>query len=152
LLTGEASGLRAYLDLDLIGITGWICDERWQAPLVAKFRASGAPRDGFALPPPRNRKPNRTRSAASRHLRICAHRRARSTAPRRAAAETLRNARVFFGCPSMNQAELLHPSARWLPERPAIALGARRWRPGARAAHPSSPPDSAIGSARAATG
>jgi long-chain acyl-CoA synthetase len=25
----------------------------------------------------------------------------------------------------MNQAELLHRSARWLPERPAIALGAR---------------------------
>ncbi|HJS38272.1 MAG TPA: TatD family hydrolase [Burkholderiales bacterium] len=105
--TGEADELRAYLDLGLhIGITGWICDERRGAHLLALVKE--VPQDRLLLetdapyltprdlhPQPRAR---RNEPAFLPHiLRTVA--RARGEAPEALAEATTRNAKAFFGIP-----------------------------------------------------
>ena len=103
--TGEAAELRAYLDLGLyIGLTGWICDERRGAHLVALAKEIPAdrllletdspyltPRDLHPQPKARRNEP-----AHLPHI-LRAVARARGEAPEALAAATTRNARAFFG-------------------------------------------------------
>jgi TatD DNase family protein len=105
--TGEAAELRAYLDLGLyIGITGWICDERRGAHLLALVKEIPADRllvetDAPYLTPRDLRpqpKARRNEPAFLPHiLRTVA--RARDEAPQALAAATTRNAKAFFGIP-----------------------------------------------------
>jgi TatD DNase family protein len=105
--TGEAAELRAYLDLGLyIGITGWICDERRGAHLLALVKEIPADRllvetDAPYLTPRDLRpqpKARRNEPAFLPHiLRTVA--RARGEAPQALAAATTRNAKAFFGIP-----------------------------------------------------
>jgi len=103
--TGQAAELRAYLDLGLyIGITGWICDERRGAHLVAL--AKEIPRDRLLLETdspyltPRDLHPQpkarRNEPAHLPHI-LRAVARARGEAPEALAEATTRNAREFFG-------------------------------------------------------
>jgi TatD DNase family protein len=103
--TGEAAELRAYLDLGLyIGITGWICDERRGAHLVALAKEIPAdrllletdspyltPRDLHPQPKARRNEP-----AHLPHI-LRAVARARGETPEALAAATTRNAKAFFG-------------------------------------------------------
>jgi TatD DNase family protein len=105
--TGGPAELRAYLDLGLyIGITGWICDERRGAHLLALVREIPAdrllvetdapyltPRD--LRPQPRAR---RNEPAFLPHI-LRAVARARGEAPEALAEATTRNAKAFFGIP-----------------------------------------------------
>jgi TatD DNase family protein len=107
--TGEASELRAYLDLGLyIGVTGWICDERRGTHLQELVRE--IPGDRLLLETdspyltPRDLKPQpRARRNEPAHLPHIARAvgRALGRPPEEVAAETLRNARDFFGLPAV---------------------------------------------------
>ncbi len=103
--TGEAAELRAYLDLGLhIGITGWICDERRGAHLLALVRE--IPKDRLLLETdspyltPRDLHPQpkarRNEPAHLPHI-LRAVARARGESPEVLAEATTRNARAFFG-------------------------------------------------------
>ncbi|MDH4095684.1 MAG: TatD family hydrolase [Betaproteobacteria bacterium] len=103
--TGEAAELRAYLELGLyIGITGWICDERRGAHLLALVQQIPAdrllvetdapyltPRDLHPQPRARRNEP-----AFLPHI-LRAVARARGDDPAALAEVTTRNARTFFG-------------------------------------------------------
>jgi TatD DNase family protein len=105
--TGGKAELHAYLDLGLyIGITGWICDERRGAHLVALVREIPAdrllletdapyltPRDLRPQPKARRNEP----AFLPQVLRAVA--RALGKAPERVAEETTRNARGFLALP-----------------------------------------------------
>jgi TatD DNase family protein len=105
--TGEAAELRAYLELGLyIGITGWICDERRGAHLLALVKEIPAdrllvetdapyltPRDLHPQPKARRNEP----AFLPHVLRAVA--RARGEAPEALAAATTRNAKTLFGIP-----------------------------------------------------
>src|ERR1051326_8685149 len=107
--TGERDELRAYLELDLyIGITGWICDERPGRHLLELAKPSPSPSRAATSPP---------------FCRISRARwRARSAARSRSSPPTPRATPAGFSA-CMNLVQLLLRSARWLPERPALALG-----------------------------
>jgi TatD DNase family protein len=105
--TGEATELRAYLELDLyVGITGWICDERRGKHLVALVRE--IPRERLLLETdspyltPRDLKPQpharRNEPAHLLHI-VRTVARALGRPAEEVAAETLRNTHVFFGLP-----------------------------------------------------
>jgi TatD DNase family protein len=105
--TGEKDELHAYLDLGLyIGITGWICDERRGAHLLALVRDIPAdrlmletdspyltPRDMHPQPKARRNEP----SHLPHILRTVA--KARGKPAEQVAEQTTRNARTFFGLP-----------------------------------------------------
>lgn len=103
--TGSAEELRAYVDLGLyIGITGWICDERRGTNLLQLVREIPADRllvetDSPYLTP-RDLKPQprarRNEPALLPHI-VRAIARALGRPAEEVAAETLRNAQVFFG-------------------------------------------------------
>jgi TatD DNase family protein len=103
--TGEAGELRAYLDLGLyIGITGWICDERRGAHLLALVKE--IPQDRLLLETdspyltPRDLRPQpkarRNEPAHLPHI-LRAVARARGEPPEALAEATTRNAKSFFG-------------------------------------------------------
>lgn len=103
--TGNKAELHAYLDLGLhIGITGWICDERRGRHLLELVREIPAdrllletdspyltPRDMRPRPKARRNEP----SFLPHVLRAVAH--ALGRPAEEVAAETTRNARLFFG-------------------------------------------------------
>ncbi len=103
--TGEKAELHAYLDLGLhIGITGWICDERRGAHLLALVKDIPAdrlmletdspyltPRDLHPQPKARRNEP----AHLPHILRTVA--RALGKMPGQVADETTRNAKAFFG-------------------------------------------------------
>jgi TatD DNase family protein len=103
--TGEKEELHAYLDLGLyIGITGWICDERRGAHLLALVKDIPAdrlmletdspyltPRDMHPQPKARRNEP----AHLPHILRTVA--RALGKPAEKVAEETTRNARTFFG-------------------------------------------------------
>jgi TatD DNase family protein len=103
--TGTRAQLEAYLALDLhIGVTGWICDERRGADLVAAAPAIPADRlmvetdAPYLVPrnmaePPRDR---RNEPALLRHV-LQALAAARGEPPATTAAATTATARAFFG-------------------------------------------------------
>jgi TatD DNase family protein len=105
--TGEKDELRAYLNLGLyIGITGWICDERRGAHLLALVKEIPpdrlmletdspylTPRDMHPQPKGRRNEP----SHLPHILRTVA--RALGKPAEQVAEETTRNARAFFGLP-----------------------------------------------------
>jgi TatD DNase family protein len=119
--TGERDELRAYLDLGLyIGITGWICDERRGRHLLELVRE--IPRDRLLLETdspyltPRDLKPQpksrRNEPAFLPHVaKAVAH--ALNRPLKELAAETSRNARVFF--------DLHEPGSPSPEERPPAA-------------------------------
>jgi len=103
--TGEKDELHAYLDLGLyIGITGWICDERRGRHLLELVRE--IPRERLLLETdspylaPRDMRPRprarRNEPAFLPHV-LGAVARASARPAEELAAETTRNARVFFG-------------------------------------------------------
>jgi TatD DNase family protein len=103
--TGERAELHACLDLGLhIGITGWICDERRGAHLVELVREIPADRlmvetDSPYLTPRDMRpqpKARRNEPAFLPHV-LHAVARALGRSAEEVAAETTRNARLFFG-------------------------------------------------------
>jgi TatD DNase family protein len=106
--TGTREELHSYLDLGLhIGITGWICDERRGAHLLALVR--DIPADRLMLETdspyltPRDLQPQpkarRNEPAHLAHI-LCAVARALGKPDERLAEETTRNARRFFGLDS----------------------------------------------------
>jgi TatD DNase family protein len=108
--TGTASELECYLKMQLfIGITGWICDERRGAHLLALMRTIPAqqllletdapyllPRDLQPRPASRRNEPAYLPHIAS----VVAH--ARAEAPTKLARDTSANARRLFGLPRLD--------------------------------------------------
>ena len=107
--TGNAAELDCYLGLGLaIGITGWICDERRGAHLVALVREIPAGRllletDGpYLLPRDLRPKPASRRNEPAYLAHVAtAVARARGESPAVLAAASTRGARALFGLPEI---------------------------------------------------